>query len=115
MLPSNVAVEIILSSECALAKLANEVFRHVWVVSVLMLSQLVFVVKAFAALATNKRLVLFVPQQMRYDLVAIGISLLALAATIRDVLLMIFTMSNHVVQLVVHIRTHYAVMGGLGV
>lgn len=115
VLPSNMAVEIILSSKGALAKLANEIFRDVRIVSVEMLSEFILVEERFAALATVERFVLLVPQQMRHDFLSIRINLLANAATVSDVLFVILSMSDHVVQREIYVRAHDAVVISLRV
>lgn len=98
MLSPNMTIEIIRCGKCAITIFANVVFRRVWIVSVQVLTQLEFVEKGSPTLLTLERLVLFMSQQMRHNLFTIRIKFCANAATVRDVLLVILSMPNHVVE-----------------
>lgn len=110
MLPPDVTIEIIRRGKCAITIFANVVFRRVRIVSVEVLTQLELVEEGSPTLLTLERFVFFVAQQMRHNLLAVRIKLCANAATVRDVLVVILSMPNHVVEGKSDVRADYAVM-----
>lgn len=111
---SNMTIEIILSSECTIADVTDVVLRDIRVVSVEMLAQFVFVEESFTALATREWLVVFVPQHMSDDLLAVWIRLLTHATSIGDVFFVILSVSDHVVEWKGNIGAQHTSMLGLG-
>lgn len=98
VLPPDVTVEVVGSGEGAIAEIANIVLRGVWIVRVEMLSQLELVEEGSAALLALEWSVVLVPQQMRHDLLAVRVELLAEAAAIRDVLFVMLSVANYIVE-----------------
>lgn len=110
VLPSDVTVEIVLSGESAVAEVADEILRHVRVVRVLMLAQLVLVEEGLAAVVAVEWFVLLVAQQVRHDLLSVRVRLLTDAAAVRDVLLVVLAVPDDVGEREDHVAAHHALM-----